>query len=227
MKIRELFEATGPFPGSEVSELVYHGTNAEFDKFENKGGTVSTILSLEHVERYGFFFAPNKEFASEFTKTGKIVSAYLNIRNMLDLVEAYSDQMDALEKAGVNPRVFYVRPATEYWELFDTIDGLSFVNKIKTAGFDGVKMIEADGNGRNQIVYVVFNENQIRVIPIVKEADTLQLPELEKGDTLLVGKFKNRKATIKGFKKDDLNQPVAITDKGDQKLLKPRVPKLY
>ena len=54
-----------------------------------------------------------------------------------------------------------------------------------------------------------------------------QLPELETGDTLLVGKFKNRKAIIKGFKTDELNQPVAVTTKGDQKLLKPRVPKLY
>jgi len=55
---------------------------------------------------------------------------------------------------------------------------------------------------------------------------TLELPDLEVGDDLLVGKFKNRKAKITGFTKDQHNQPIAKTTKGDQKILKPRVPKL-
>ena len=46
------------------------------------------------------------------------------------------------------------------------------------------------------------------------------------GDVLLVGKFKNRKATITGFSTDENNQPVAQTDKGDQKIFKPRIAKL-
>lgn len=56
--------------------------------------------------------------------------------------------------------------------------------------------------------------------------ETLELPSLETGDTLLVGKFKNRKAEITGFDKDENNQPVAKTTKGDQKIFKPRVAKL-
>ena len=59
----------------------------------------------------------------------------------------------------------------------------------------------------------------------IKEA-TLDLPDLETGDELMVGKFKNRKATIKDFKKDDHGQPVAVTNKGDQKIFKGRVKKL-
>ena len=55
---------------------------------------------------------------------------------------------------------------------------------------------------------------------------TLDLPDLETGDELMVGKFKNRKATIKDFKKDDHGQPVAVTNKGDQKIFKGRVKKL-
>src|SRR5450759_3274522 len=43
-----------------------------------------------------------------------------------------------------------------------------------------------------------------------------ELPRLAVGDVLLVGKFKNRKATITGFSSDENNQPVAQTDKGDQ-----------
>ena len=43
-----------------------------------------------------------------------------------------------------------------------------------------------------------------------------ELPKLAVGDVLLVGKFKNRKATITGFSSDENNQPVAQTDKGEQ-----------
>jgi hypothetical protein len=61
----------------------------------------------------------------------------------------------------------------------------------------------------------------------IKEAeDTLKLPDLNVGDILRVGKFKNRRAEIKGFDKDENNQPVALTDKNDQKIFKPRIEKL-
>jgi len=58
------------------------------------------------------------------------------------------------------------------------------------------------------------------------ENDKLSLPDIEKGDTIFIGKFKNRKATVTGFKKDDHNQPVLKTTKGDTKLFKPRIDKL-
>jgi len=53
-----------------------------------------------------------------------------------------------------------------------------------------------------------------------------ELPKLAVGDVLLVGKFKNRKATITRFSSDENNQPVAQTDKGDHKIFKPRIAKL-
>jgi hypothetical protein len=59
-----------------------------------------------------------------------------------------------------------------------------------------------------------------------EDKDTLELPDLSTGDTLLVGKFKNRRAEIKGFSKDENNQPVADTTKGDQKIFKPRIAKI-
>ena len=62
--------------------------------------------------------------------------------------------------------------------------------------------------------------------PVSVDEATLDLPDLESGDELMVGKFKNRKATIKDFKKDDHGQPVAVTNKGDQKIFKGRVKKL-
>jgi hypothetical protein len=59
-----------------------------------------------------------------------------------------------------------------------------------------------------------------------EEPEKLDLPTISVGDDILVGKFKNRKAVIKGFKTDQNNQPVLKTNKGDQKLFKPRLVKL-
>jgi hypothetical protein len=56
--------------------------------------------------------------------------------------------------------------------------------------------------------------------------ETLNPPSISVGDEVKVGKWKNRKAEVKGFKKDDNGQPVLKTTKGDQKLFKPRVTKL-
>jgi len=56
--------------------------------------------------------------------------------------------------------------------------------------------------------------------------DTLHPPSISKGDEVKVGKFKNSKATVKGFKKDDHNQPVLKTNKGDKKLFNLRLSKI-
>ena len=58
------------------------------------------------------------------------------------------------------------------------------------------------------------------------EGDTLHPPSISKGDEVKVGKFKNSKATVKGFKKDDHNQPVLKTNKGDKKLFNLRLSKI-
>jgi hypothetical protein len=61
---------------------------------------------------------------------------------------------------------------------------------------------------------------------INEDKKSYQPPEINVGDEVKVGKFKNRKAEVKGFKTDDNNQPVLKTSKGDQKLFKPRISKL-
>ena len=70
-----------------------------------------------------------------------------------------------------------------------------------------------------------MNEESGKTIQ-VSELDTLKLPDIAVGDEVMVGKFKNRKAEVKGFSKDAHNQPVLKTTKGDQKLFKPRLSKL-
>jgi hypothetical protein len=64
------------------------------------------------------------------------------------------------------------------------------------------------------------------IITEAEKEDTLELPNIDVGDVVKVGKFKNRKATVTGFDKDSYNQPVLKTTKGDQKLFKPRISKL-
>ncbi len=46
------------------------------------------------------------------------------------------------------------------------------------------------------------------------------------GDILMVGKFKNRQAVVKGFGIDKNNQPTVITNKGTFALYKFRIQKL-
>jgi len=61
----------------------------------------------------------------------------------------------------------------------------------------------------------------------VNEAEqTLKLPSISVGDEVRVGKFKNRKAEVTGFDKDENNHPVLKTTKGNQQVFKPRLSKL-
>lgn len=60
----------------------------------------------------------------------------------------------------------------------------------------------------------------------VLEATTLKLPKIKVGDEVKVGKFKNRKAEVTGFDKDENNHPILKTTKGNQQVFKPRISKL-
>lgn len=59
----------------------------------------------------------------------------------------------------------------------------------------------------------------------VNESDSYTAT-IDKGDEVKVGRFKNRKATVKNITKDEHGQPVLKTNKGDHKLFKPRITKL-
>jgi|TARA_B110000858_G_scaffold67913_1_gene78928 hypothetical protein len=93
--------------------------------------------------------------------------------------------------------------------------------------------------GSNRIA--VANEsvfNKFDALPLQEQLDilnkskilegktTLNPPSIDVGDEVKVGKFKNSKATVKGFTTDKNGQPVLKTNKGDKPLYKPRVSKL-
>jgi len=94
------------------------------------------------------------------------------------------------------------------------------------------RIIQVTGTLRRLNEVKPLNENVKNKLKSVLESWSakyeakLNLPDLETGDELMVGKFKNRKATIKDFTKDKHNQPVAVTDKGEQQIFKGRVKKL-
>ncbi len=54
----------------------------------------------------------------------------------------------------------------------------------------------------------------------------LEASDVKVGDTVLVGKWKNRTAIIKSFATDKNNQPTMVTDKGTYSLYKFRIKKL-
>lgn len=51
-------------------------------------------------------------------------------------------------------------------------------------------------------------------------------PDIKVGDMVLVGKFKNRRAIVKGFTKDSNNQPQVVTTKGTYSLYRFRINKM-
>lgn len=62
--------------------------------------------------------------------------------------------------------------------------------------------------------------------PIQKFLYEASIPTLKVGDLIFIGKWKNRKAIIKGFSKDKNNQPIVNTDLGDVSVFKFRIQKL-
>lgn len=50
--------------------------------------------------------------------------------------------------------------------------------------------------------------------------------DIKVGDEILIGKFKNKRAIVKGFGTDKNNQPTIKTDKGEIPLYKCRIPSL-
>lgn len=66
----------------------------------------------------------------------------------------------------------------------------------------------------------------MKVFDIINEQDSYDPPVINTGDEVKVGKWKNRKAIVKGFDIDKNGQPVLKTTKGEHKLFKPRISKL-
>ena len=63
------------------------------------------------------------------------------------------------------------------------------------------------------------------LLSLLEDKETMTI-KLKIGDTIKIGKWKNRSATIEGFETDEHNQPTVLTDKGEVNVLHFRLDKL-
>ena len=179
-------------------------------------------LSLEHVDTVDTDL--EQELAADFSNYGQrtaedvIKELYAGSETLFDdydydtlheragiiatMEAAYSGNLGAMEVMA-----FY----RDHPEMVDDLSNLLALKKFKEA-WELIQRVTG--------IELVGKEFH------TEDDDSYQPPSIEVGDEIKVGKFKNRKATVKGFETDKDNQPVLKTTKGDHKLFKPRISKL-
>jgi hypothetical protein len=132
-------------------KTVYHGTDADFDKF----GEVKT--------EPGYWFTEDKDYAASHGKNLK--TANLNIENPLDLTSTEGD----------NKLWGYLRECFGDNVSEDSVYTKKFRNFLENKGYDGMIW---DHNGKN--TYVAFDSSQIKTVKAPKTvADLMLSPEQE------------------------------------------------
>jgi hypothetical protein len=145
------------FPDSKVKDIVYHGTDAQFDKFDNLLGKLSN-QSLEFTDspQNALFFTSDKNDAENYGKV--IIPAILKISNPL-LIEPDTES-DVIPKDGTQyrfkdskknvPAKFLASPSKEE------------INKIKRNRKDSIVI---DNNFEIGLKYrIVFEPEQIHIL---------------------------------------------------------------
>jgi hypothetical protein len=173
-----------------------------------------SVVGIKHVE--SFDFAANKE---EHASDGR-ARLYARFAKSLATRLGWKLQQST---TGNNSTAFFSlinpKPVARPDGYFDAIeDGKLGPNGEIPTEYNDVTSVSKAIPG---VISAEYNESVTEEVE-----DTLTLPKIKVGDEVMVGKFKNRKAEVKGFSKDDHNQPVLNTTKGDQKLFKPRISKL-
>ena len=104
--------------------VLYHATNADFDKFETGRKTTNSnnLLGNFETERHGIFTTPDPEFAQNYfkgDKDAKVLPLYMNLKSPMDFTKGagLDSYLDDLEEQGINPR--WMRGVQHDWELFD------------------------------------------------------------------------------------------------------------
>jgi hypothetical protein len=159
---------------------VYHGTDEDFNQFENRGGKVQVLFSTFDVQRHGFFFSPDYQVAETFGKN--VIVAYLSLRNPADFMDnnVWFAIRDKLVEKGWNERYL---DYSETWELFDDEEdddkGKRFVSELKSLGFDGAIIEEpaVEREREHGVAYVVFDPSQIKsVAPVTRSDEGQEIP---------------------------------------------------
>lgn len=143
-----------PFPKSVIKEPLLHGTPAKFDKFDlsragqsDKGfaGKGAYFTNDEGVARYFADKWTSKTYPTE--RKGNIIKAHLDMQNpiVIENSEKYNAYGELMKRLGAK-----------------SIDDVP--NKLKEKGYDGVIIESFHPDGRPAHEYVVYNENQIKML---------------------------------------------------------------
>lgn len=187
-----LRESQNPWLGSSVvKNIVYHGTDATFSEFKPKTGRDrQTNKQLD----FGSHFTEDKAHAMVYTRSGKIVKAYIRLERPLDLTTggnwfAYRgdrsfDALEAMYKSlKLTPRgdCFYDKTGTKRDEvqnyfvnqhILDSKPPAKARQAIIDAGFDGViyEPYEVSNVAYRQMIekrprsFIVFASDQVKIV---------------------------------------------------------------
>ena len=201
----KLYESKNIKENNPITLIGYHGTTKNFDNFDTK------------FSKNGIYFASKKRLyslASYYAKeNGYIIKAKITLNNPF---------------IG-SPQEFQNLYNNHYNEMKKNYDGVISINNgtigksnyfnYKTKKLETEQLIKGD-----IIEIVAFNPEQIEIISKQKlnseylEEEKINLPNLEIGDEIKIGKYRNKKATIKDYFLDKEGQPNIKTNKGDRKL---------
>lgn len=78
------------FPDSKIKDIVYHGTNSQFDKFDKS--KIGTNASLVELSKLGFFFTDNRRVSDFY---GKTKPCLINLRNPAKIRDEYGNVVGA------------------------------------------------------------------------------------------------------------------------------------
>jgi hypothetical protein len=155
------------------------------------------------------------------TRMGSLLEHVAKTINEQERIHGKGNVSVTMLKARLNESTAIVDP--KRMESLSTLVTMAAEHYNKKAGAVVVETIYQKKD--NKLV-----ENLKKVLSDPKKRNKLvaelKLPDLDKGDVLLAGKFKNKKCTIDDFSTDENGQPIAQTDRGDQKIFKPRIAKL-
>lgn len=167
--------------------VVYHGTDKDFSEFDTKTG--SNRKTKQQLD-FGSHFS-EESYAKGYSKTGKLMNVFLNIKNPLNLAEAteamqYKGQRNFDKLVNLN-KLLGIKPLSEN---FRDINGVkqktqqsSFINQflldsktpmkvkasIQEAGFDGLIYEPYNRTGlsslvRHPVSYIAFEPTQIKSV---------------------------------------------------------------
>jgi len=151
--------------------VVYHGTDADFDRFSiPSSGVNSNVFGSWPVERSAAFFAEDEAFAEEFAgqagRKGRTVPVRLSIQNPVDLeADGFLVLTDKFwDKHGLNGRYYHGLDRHETWEAFDLENGgQELVDALRAEGYDGAKLQDvSEGDPESTTSWAVFDPTQIK-----------------------------------------------------------------